>query len=362
MGRYDSIFHLVHLWRVNATIAPRGLVHLATAPHCSFTHSTSPCAQLVFHHHNVPLQRPPKLGVANMGTTDHMDVVRYMHMVPCGQNAGSTPGSDGVQPTTLRNVVQHLCDRGANPSAGDNHAIRTAAKHGHVDVVRYLCDLPPDRGVDPSANDNHAIWAAASGGHVDVVRCLCDLPPDRGVNPSVILAIWTAASRGHVDVVRYLCDLPPDRGVDPSALDNRVIRDAAEHGHVDVVRYLCDLPPHRGVDPSAGDNRAILDAAQHGHLDVVRYLCDLPPSRGVDPRVWRPATVSASQWPVVRYMTYSLVTEASHAAAPSYNVRIANAITARSAARRPVLALCALVLGRHGRGTRVCAGRSVHST
>ena len=252
MGRcIGKHFHLVHLWRVNAPIAPRGLVHLATAPHCSFTHSTSPCAQLVFHHHNVPLQRPPKLGVANMGTTDHMDVVRYMHMVPCGQNAGSTPGSDGVQPTTLRNVVQHMCDRGANPSAGDNHAIRTAAKHGHVDVVRYLCDLPPDRGVDPSARDNRAIW----------------------------------------------------------------------------------------------------DAAQCGHLDVVRYLCDLPPDRGVDPRVWRPATDTESLLQVARYLS----------CLPSNRVRISNAIVASCVARRPVVALCALVLGRYGRCAHECAGRSTYS-
>ena len=69
-------------------------------------------------------------------------------------------------------------DRGVNPGAHNNHAIRWAAYNGHVDVVRYLCELPGDRGVNPGAADNDATRRAATHNHLHVVRYLCAaLPP-----------------------------------------------------------------------------------------------------------------------------------------------------------------------------------------
>ena len=129
--------------------------------------------------------------------------------------------------------------------------LHNAAIRGHVDVVRYLCELPPDRRVDPSAHQNCAIRHAARLGKADVVQYLCGLPRDRGVDPSTLhnYSIRRAAWLGHVDVVRYLCELPPDRGVDPSTLNSGAIHTAANQGHVDVVRYVLNLPPERGVAP-----------------------------------------------------------------------------------------------------------------
>ena len=104
---------------------------------------------------------------------DHVDVVRYMCDLPRDRGGGSPRGNLGVHRTTLTNMVRYLCelppDRGVSPSAQSNHAIRTAACHGYVDVVRYLCELPLDRGVDPSAVNNDAIRAAAKCGHVEPV-------------------------------------------------------------------------------------------------------------------------------------------------------------------------------------------------
>ena len=137
-------------------------------------------------------------------------------------------------------------------------------------MVRYLCELPADRGVNPAAENNHAIREAAGGGHLNVVRYLCELPADRGVNPAASYndAIRQAAGSGHLDVVRYLCELPPDRGVDPAVDDNNVIRHAAGRGHLDVVRYLCELPANRGVR-LARHNCCGLPC---NHGCVVRYL------------------------------------------------------------------------------------------
>ena len=109
--------------------------------------------------------------------------------------------------------MRYLCelppDRGVDPSAQGNHAIRAAASHGQLDSVRYLCELPRDRGVDPSAGDNHAIRAAASHGQLDIVRYLCELPPDRGVDPQAChITIFPCLLKSQSQVVRYLSCLP----------------------------------------------------------------------------------------------------------------------------------------------------------
>ena len=151
--------------------------------------------------------------------------------------------------------------------------VQLAARQGHLDVVRYLCELPVDRGVDPSAVGNDAVQSAAVNGHLNVVRYLCELPVDRGVDPPADdnSAVRLAAGAGHLDVVRYLCELPVDRGVDPSAVGNDAIGSATIGDHLDVVRFLCDLPVDRGVDPSAF---AGMVAEQSHRSATARYLCN----------------------------------------------------------------------------------------
>ena len=151
-----------------------------------------------------------------------------------------------------------------DPSANGNNAVRWAAANGHLDVVRYLCELPVDRGVDPSADDNDAVRLAAGDGHLDVVRYLCELPVDRGVDPSANDndAIASAATSNHLDV---------DRGADSSSDDDSSVDSAATSDHLDVVRYLCDLPVNRGVDPSTV---AGMLAEQPRLSDTARYLCN----------------------------------------------------------------------------------------
>ncbi len=164
--------------------------------------------------------------------------------------------------------VNRLLDRGVDPSAGDNAAIRWAAWKGHLDVVNRLLE---DSNVDPSANDNAAIRSAAENGHLGVVNRLLE----HGVDPSAgERALIEAAGNGHLGVVNRLLD----DGVDPSANVNAAIRLAAWKGHLDVVNRLLE---DSNVDPSANDNAAIRSAAENGHLGVVNRLLD----HGVDPSV-----------------------------------------------------------------------------
>ena len=128
-----------------------------------------------------------------------------------------------------------------------------------------------------------------------------------------------------------------------------------------MARCRCDLPRDRGVDSSAEGNQAIWVAAEHGELDVVRYLCDLPRDRGVDPRACHAIIESGIRSQVVRYLR-CLAVRQFHPAAGNEVSNGYDAMTARSAARLPVLALWALVRGPHGRVARVWAGRVHWST
>ena len=165
-----------------------------------------------------------------------------------------------------------------------NNLFHWASRHGHIAVVKCLCELDSSRGVNPSAKNNDALRSASYNGHIAVVKYLCELDSSRGVNPSAKNndAFQRAAENGHLDVVKYLCELDSSRGVDPSADGNWALMQAALYGHIAVVRYLCELDPSRGVNPSANNNGALLRAVFTGRVGIVNYLCDLDPLRRVE--------------------------------------------------------------------------------
>ncbi len=82
-------------------------------------------------------------------------------------------------------VFLHLCSaEGRDLAAGNNAAVRAAARFGFAHAAAFLLALPPERRVDPSANNNEALRRAAEYGHADVVRLLLSLPVERDVDPA----------------------------------------------------------------------------------------------------------------------------------------------------------------------------------
>ena len=85
-------------------------------------------------------------------------------------------------------------------------SLACAAKHGHIDIVKFLASLPI---IDVNVADNCSrtpIFWAAQYGHLNAVRFLASLPNTK-VNATDRHG-WTpmhcAARFGHVDVVRFL--------------------------------------------------------------------------------------------------------------------------------------------------------------
>ena len=127
-----------------------------------------------------------------------------------------------------------------DPTADNNHAVRLAAWHGHVEVVRVLLEWVGVDGkqVDPTADNNFAVRWAASNGYVDVVRVLLAWVgvDGRRVDPTVLhnYAVWSAATSGHVEVLRVLLAWV---GVEGQRVDIEVARRAAKSP---AVLALCN--------------------------------------------------------------------------------------------------------------------------
>lgn len=185
-------------------------------------------------------------------------------------------------------VVRFLCSlRDVNPSARDNLAITMAASNGHLDITRFLYT---QEGVDPSgigvwASSNNqldvvkfcctteyaqtqlSIWleTAAAHGCLDIVKFLCSLP---NVDPCANnqKAFTVAVLSGKLEVVKFLCT---HASIDPAIMDNIAIRTAACYGYLDIVKFLCTID---AVDPTAENNAAIQGARQNDHTSIVNFL------------------------------------------------------------------------------------------
>ena len=95
-------------------------------------------------------------------------------------------------------IIQKLIDEGADPNANNNHALRWAAKNGHLEVVKVLINS----GADPKANNSLALSLAAENGHFKVIKLLIEYEADPKALNSYALK-W-AARIGHLEIVKLL--------------------------------------------------------------------------------------------------------------------------------------------------------------
>ncbi|KXS08955.1 ankyrin [Gonapodya prolifera JEL478] len=101
-------------------------------------------------------------------------------------------------------VVDVLVTRGGavfDTSADGAKYMYTAAKHGHLDAVKYLVD----HGVVLESCNGQPLLAASFYGHVDVVRYLLGSRDNMQINDHVhINTVLNALQRGHKEVARVL--------------------------------------------------------------------------------------------------------------------------------------------------------------
>lgn len=111
-------------------------------------------------------------------------------------------------------IIEALCDSGLDTTARDQtggSALTLAASHGHESVVQLLVlhllvNSPKIYRELEVGHRTAALWSAAKNGHIPVVKLLARLNWDSDVtcveqrNPMLILA----AANGHDDLVKEL--------------------------------------------------------------------------------------------------------------------------------------------------------------
>ena len=158
---------------------------------------------------------------------------------------------DSVLPTYLRTcetgdvaaIRRALDDNSALLNAEDAQGwtgIIMAAKHGHVQAVRFLVH---ERGarVDPARRMTHtALRGATLGGHLDVVRELLEAGADvNAPSDGMRTPLMGAARNGFLDIVRVLLNA----GADVTAVNSfgeTAIDVARDQGHHAIVQELHD--------------------------------------------------------------------------------------------------------------------------
>ncbi|ETP34947.1 hypothetical protein F442_16822 [Phytophthora nicotianae P10297] len=135
----------------------------------------------------------------------------------------------------------------------DTIAMDTAAKYGHLDVLKYFHELQLSGETRLQCTEN-AMDGAAQNGHLSVVQYL----HHNRAEGCTTAAMDQAAAHGYLDVVKWLHQYRTE-DCTRAAMDG-----AALPGHLEVVQWLHENRAE-GCSTRAMDN-----AATTGHLDMAK--------------------------------------------------------------------------------------------
>ena len=154
-------------------------------------------------------------------------------------------------------------------------AMSKAIQNGHLDIVKYICQLKNDDNdndesesisyyrANLSGCDNIDLRLAVASGYFQIVKYLCEL---RNSNETIIDASCSsfrcdpsddndgamilATSFPDLEIFKYLCQLRNDDGTfrcDPFNNDNYILDMARRNGLEDIVNYLSGLKNDDGT-------------------------------------------------------------------------------------------------------------------
>ena len=178
----------------------------------------------------------------------------------------------------LRGVKECIEIQKVNPNAhlasddAQGTSLHVAARFGHLEIVRYLANLPSCRVDGTDINSDTAMHVASRKGHLEIVRFLIK---DKGCDPMLRCgkAGWTpihiACSEAHMDVIKFLSN---EQGVDPSCTDYNGSTLLHLAKTVEVARFLIE---DKQCDANLRDALSVTPlfaAFKNEQLDVFQYF------------------------------------------------------------------------------------------
>lgn len=216
---------------------------------CLITASTKPRLKIVrlLHKGGANIQAKNNEAIKSAAKHGHLDIVQYLHQNGARHYNGFYLAAESGHLA----VVQYLYQNGYNMNDVLNYAIELASESGYLEVVKFLHNV--------GAECHQAIKSAVEYGHVEIVKYLYNHACKSNWSHLMLAAI----RNGHLEIVRFLYGV----GADIKARRDEFLLLACEMGHLDVVRFLY-AKGCRYLNPNA----CLRSAAKKGHLDVVRYL------------------------------------------------------------------------------------------
>lgn len=143
-----------------------------------------------------------------------------------------------------------------------NTILRTAAKYGHLEMIKYLYS----QGVDIHVDNDLALQFAVDNGHLETIKYLHSLNANIHVDDN--LPLLSAAANGDLEIVKYL----HNNGANINAHNYQAIEWAARSGQLEVVEYLHSHYSGQDINIIYVLNDALKSAVDHGHPEMVKYL------------------------------------------------------------------------------------------
>jgi ankyrin repeat protein len=222
----------------------------------------------------------------------------------------------------IRWMIEEL---GVKVPPGLDLALRAAAAHGHIDMMRFLTTLLNQDSKTPEMF-RHALIAAGQYGFLKVLRYIFENFDFEWDNSSLYRCARKAAKHGKLDVLRWLVKERRLQIADhPEVLRNTVerrplLKSVAMAGHMDVLKYLIE---EQHADPHFSHFRhstALIGAATTGKLDIVKYLCE-EHNCELDPIGARTRAMNVASDPRVLeylYIRGSVITSTEHGILPIF--------------------------------------------
>ncbi|KAL2867411.1 ankyrin repeat-containing domain protein [Aspergillus lucknowensis] len=202
----------------------------------------------------------------------HFNTYLYRYAIRNCLASVSQWAAEHGQVRTLEHLVAEAADLVSDP---ETTPLFGAAKHGQVEVIRFLDEHGADAEWDDGLNRPALLYAIRSGFPLDVIERLVAKTPTKVIDNCGCLG--RAVMRKRTDVVKLLLAAGVDidaRGIRVSALEAAMDDD----DDTDMLRFLLDA----GASPNAihPEVRPPLQAAAiMGFVNVVRILLE----RGADP-------------------------------------------------------------------------------
>ena len=185
-------------------------------------------------------------------------------------------------------------------------SLRLAAKHGHLDTVKFFTEKPGTYWTFycvplhlaalnghyeivkhfvsdlKCCSDDQSFHNAIEGGHLSVVKLLMaagnpskEFDSNTSNYNNQVTPLHVATYYGYVDLVEYLTNEMHYDPLKMTSWGSNSLNIAAVNGHLEIIKFFSELNQDFVNAKDRWGRTPLYDATRKGHLNIVKYLIDV---------------------------------------------------------------------------------------